>query len=262
MTKTPAAHQETLSMTKSIGLFALSLLLNAFGNVLTLTTTAKIHPSFLGSAYWTAAEANLGSALHWNLFWAFLIFGILTTAINAVLVGRLEWRRAIGNLVFMVPFSAFIQVFADFFLGNYPTLFQGLPTAHGTGMILLYTVINFCGVILIAVAISIYQRVNLVLHPADDLMQILRFKYCHGNATIAMWASYIPPTIMALIALLMTGQIMNFGIGTLFAFLFQGWLTGQADHFVFPNLHHQSVDVGTKEHNSTIKKEALHNANY
>ena len=51
------------------------------------------------------------------------------------------------------------------------------------------------------VAISIYQRVNLVLHPADDLFQILRFRYFKGNATLSMWASYIPPTIMALLSL-------------------------------------------------------------
>ncbi|MCF6161262.1 MAG: fructose permease [Furfurilactobacillus sp.] len=244
---TQSNNGRSISMGSSIGLFVLSLVINSAGNVLTLVTSSKIHPSFLGSAYWTAAEANLGTAIHWNLFWAFLIFGMLTTVLNAILVGKWEWRRALGNLIFMVPFSALIQLFADFFNGVYPQLFAGLPQAHGIWMISFYVILNFLGVALIAIAISIYQRVNLVLHPADDLMQILRFKYCRGNANLAMWASYIPPTIMAIIAFAITRDFTNFGIGTLFAFVFQGGITGIADRVVFPNLKHQALDVGHAE---------------
>ena len=75
-------------------------------------------------------------------------------------------------------------------------------------------------------------------------MQILRFRYFKGNAAKAMWASYIPPTIMAIIALLITHSFVNFGLGTVFAFLAQGGITGIADKMVFPHLHHQKVDVG------------------
>lgn len=106
----------------------------------------------------------------------------------------------------------------------------------------LYVLINFLGVTLIGVAISIYQRVNLVLHPADDLFQILRFRYFKGNATLSMWASYIPPTIMALLALPRMG-LANFGLGTIFALLFQGGITGLADRIIFPKLKHQALDV-------------------
>lgn len=112
-----------------------------------------------------------------------------------------------------------------------------------TGLI-LYTLINFLVVTLIGVAISIYQRVNLVLHPADDLFQIISFRYCHGNATVAMWLSYIPPTIMAVIAAFMQGGIYNFGLATIFALLLQGAITGWSDRLVFSRLHHQALDVG------------------
>ena len=110
-------------------------------------------------------------------------------------------------------------------------------------MIILYVLINFLGVTFIGVAISIYQRVNLVLHPADDLFQILRFRYFKGNATLAMWASYIPPTIMALAAIPAMG-LANFGLGTIFALLFQGGITGLADKLIFPKLKHQALDLG------------------
>ena len=239
-----ATNERTLSMSKAIAFFALSLVINSAGNVLTLVTSAKIHPSFLGAAYWSAAEANLGTAFHWNLFWAFLIMGFLTSVLNAILIHHWDWKRIAGNMVFMVPFSALIQVFEDFFNGKYPALFAGLPEARSTGMIIFYVALNFLGVAFIAVAISIYQRVNLVLHPADDLMQILRFRYFKGQAAKAMWASYIPPTIMAIIALVITRQFTNFGLGTVFAFLAQGGITGIADKVIFPNLKHQAVDVG------------------
>ena len=70
-----------------------------------------------------------------------------------------------------------------------------------------------------------------------------------------MWCSYIPPTIMAVIAIIViglkTGDVMagflNFGIGTIFAFLFQGSITGFADHHIFPSLKHQAIDVGKKD---------------
>ncbi|WP_268913642.1 fructose permease [Lentilactobacillus sp. SPB1-3] len=233
----------TISATQSIAFFAISLLLNAAGNVLTLATSAKINPSYLGSAYWTAAEANLSVAFGWNLFWTFLILGVLTTLLNAALVGKLEWGRALGNLIFMVPFSALIQIFENFFIGKYP-IFGGLPDANSTGMIIFYILLNFFGVALIGIAISVYQRANVVLHPADDLMQILRFKYFKGNANLAMWASYIPPTIMAIMAFAITKQFTNFGLGTIFAFLFQGGITGIADKHVFPKLKHQALNVG------------------
>lgn len=239
------SSKRTLSMSKALAYFVLSLVINSAGNVLTLVTSAKIHPSFLGAAYWSAAEANLGTAFHWNLFWAFLIMGFLTSVLNAILIHHWDWKRVLGNMAFMVPFSALIQVFEDFFDGKYPTLFAGLPDAHGTGMVISYVALNFIGVALIATAISIYQRVNLVLHPADDLMQILRFRYFKGNATRAMWASYIPPTIMAIVALVITRQFTNFGLGTVFAFLAQGSITGIADRVVFPSLKHQAVDVGS-----------------
>lgn len=234
----------TISMGKAITFFVLSLVINSAGNVLTLVTSSKIHPSFLGSAYWTAAEANFGTAVHWNLFWTFLIIGMLTTVLNAILIGKWEWRRALGNLIFMVPFSALIQIFENFFMGDYPSLFAGFPAANSMGMVVFYIVLNFFGVALIATAISIYQRVNLVLHPADDLMQVLRFKYCKGNANIAMWLSYIPPTLLAIVAFLITRQFTNFGLGTIFALLFQGGITGIADKMIFPHLKHQAVDLG------------------
>ncbi|KRM90228.1 fructose permease [Fructilactobacillus florum] len=246
-------------MRVSIMYFIISLLINALGNVLTLVTSTKIVPSFLGSAFWTACETNLGIAFGWNLFWAFLILGVVITILNAILVGHWDWGRAIGNIIFMVPFSFLIQFFNNLFVGG--DLFGltmkpiiNIPMATNWWLIVLYILINFLGVALIATAISIYQRANLVLHPADDLMQILRFKYFNGSAWKAMWASYIPPTIMGVVAFIITRQFTYYGIGTLFAFLFQGQITGIADKTIFPRLKHQAIDI-TEGDESIIAEE-------
>lgn len=84
----PIQKTRTISMQSSIAYFILSLVINSAGNVLTLVTSAKIHPSYLGAAYWTAATANFGDALNWNLFWAFIIIGVLTVILNAILIDR------------------------------------------------------------------------------------------------------------------------------------------------------------------------------
>ena len=72
-----------LSLSASWAYFALSIVINSMGNVLTLVTSSHIHPQFLGSAYWTAAENNLGNAVlghnSMTLFWAFMILGMLTS---------------------------------------------------------------------------------------------------------------------------------------------------------------------------------------
>ena len=61
------------------------------------------------------------------------------------------------------------------------------------------------------------------------------------DAAKAMWASYIPPTILAIIAIIIYPDFSNYGLGTVFAFLFQGGITGWGDKAIFPNLKHQGV---------------------
>ena len=65
--------RRTISMAESVTYFVISLVINSLGNVLTLISSDHVHPSFLGSAYWTAADADLGHAFlgnnSWVLFW-------------------------------------------------------------------------------------------------------------------------------------------------------------------------------------------------
>lgn len=51
-----SANSDQATMTQRIVFFAFSLVLNSLGNVLTIVTSSHVHPSYLGAAYWTAAE--------------------------------------------------------------------------------------------------------------------------------------------------------------------------------------------------------------
>ena len=81
-----------------------------------------------------------------------------------------------------------------------------------------------------------------MLHPVDDLMQIIRFKYFKGNATIAQLVVFMPPVIAIIVAVLVSHHIYAVNVGTIFALLFQGSLVGLADKYLFPSLKHQNLD--------------------
>ena len=146
MQESHVVNTRSISMTASIAYFALSIVINSMGNVLTLVTSSHIHPQFLGSAYWTAAENNLGYAILGKdnplaLFWAFMVLGMLTSVLNAILMKKWDWKRIGGNFIFMLPFSIFIQWFSNIFN-------RIMPDAHSLGMVILYVAINFLGVAL------------------------------------------------------------------------------------------------------------------
>lgn len=99
--------------------------------------------------------------------------------------------------------------------------------------------LDILGIVMIAIAISIYQRLNLILHPIDEMTNILRFQYFNSNANLAQWVNFSVPAIVILILGLIYHQVVAVNIGTAFALLFQGTLINSADRFIFPKLKHR-----------------------
>ena len=204
--------------------FIFSIFLNSLGNALTVALN-------LGSALWTAAAVNLAKVLPLTLSSMLIISGSLVILTNIIIFKKIDLKRVLGNLIFMLPFSWLVGIFAAWILKFHLT---SLP-------LWLQVILDCVGVSFIAIAISIYQRVNWMLHPVDDLMQIIRFKYFKGNATVAQLIVFTPPIIAIIISLMITHQIYAINIGTLFALLFQGTLVGIADKLVFPKLKHRNL---------------------
>jgi len=210
-----------------IGEFILSIFINALGNALTVSLN-------LGSAFWTASAANMSHALPISLGNMLVLNGLFIIILNAILLHKIEWRRIAGNLLFMIPFS--------YLIGWFDQLMLMTPLNHLN--LFVRILLDFVGVAFIGTGISIYQRINVMLHPADDLMQILRFDYFHGNATAAQITSFMPPLIAIAITFFFTHQIYAVNIGTIFALLFQGAIVAWADKHIIPSLKHRNLSRG------------------
>lgn len=214
--------QRRLTAIESLSFFIFSILLNAFANALTVATN-------LGSAIWTASAVNLAAFTHIGLGVILFAYGFIVIFLNAILLRQLNWRRVIGNLIYISPFSYLVQQFTAL-LEKVGIMSLGLPAR---------IVLDIIGVVLIGVAVSIYQRVKLILHPNDDLSYILRFNFFNGNAAIAQYVSYILPIIVLLACWFLTGNLLAFNIGTVISLISQGPVTGWADQHIFRRLKHR-----------------------
>lgn len=204
----------------------LSLLINSIGHALTVVMN-------LGSAVWTASAVNLYHLWPLSLQATLFTCGVVVVIMNAILIHQIIWRRIIGNLLFTLPFSVLIQWFTGLIQR---TGITALPLG-------IRIIIDVFGVLCVALATSIYQRANLILHPNDDFMQIIRFRYLKGNATIAQMVHYIPPVIIMVITFLISGQLWAVNVGTAICLFFQGTFIGYFDKHVFLNLKHYGLDT-------------------
>ncbi|WP_283590137.1 YczE/YyaS/YitT family protein [Ligilactobacillus saerimneri] len=207
-----------------LGYFVLSVIINSLGNALTVSIN-------LGSALWTAASVNLAQTTPVSLSWWLFLSGAIVILTNIIILHHFQTKRIIGNLIFMVPFASLVGIFAHFLVRWGIT---SLPLS-------LRVFLDCLGVVLIAVAISLYQRVNWMLHPVDDLMQIIRFRFFKGNSTVAQLVTFTPPLIVIFVIFGLTHHLYAINIGTIFALLFQGTLVGLADQIIFPSLKHQNI---------------------
>ncbi|WP_367371120.1 YitT family protein [Pediococcus parvulus] len=210
---------------KRLFFLAISIVLNSFSNALTVA-------SHCGSALWTASSVNLSEWFNFPLGTVLFVEGIAVVIANGLLLKHFDWHRMLGNLVFMVPFSYLVGAISS-----------GLDTHGFLNLPLSVRIIaDALGIVGIGVAVSIYQRANIVLHPNDDLTYIVRFKFMNGKAAVAQWVSYIPAIAIILLTFIVTHHIYSIGLGTILAFILQGAVTGWADRHVFTTLkHHLNV---------------------
>lgn len=210
---------------KLLAYFVLSIFLNSLGNGLTVAIN-------LGSALWTAASVNLNHAFALSLSLMMFLPAFLVIIVNTIILRQVNPKRIIGNLIFLTPFSLLVGYFS-----------AGLTQIGINHLALpIRGVLDCLGVALIAIAISLYQRVNWMLHPVDDLMQIIRFKYFRGNSTIAQLVVFTPPVVAIVVSFMVSHHLYAVNLGTIFALLFQGSLVGWADKHIFTNLKHRNLD--------------------
>lgn len=205
-----------------------SLIMNSVGTALTISTN-------MGSAVWSASSVNLANWIGVPLGTTMFCYGVLVTIANQLFIGHFDRRRFISNLMFTVPFSYLVQYVTTFWD------WIGVPRLNLAAHIIL----DVIGIAMISAAVSIYQRSNLIMHPNDDLSYILRFKFMHNSAVMGQWASYIPPVVVTVLAVIFTHQIYAVNFGTILALVAQGEMMKWSDTHVFPRLKHH-VDIGVR----------------
>ncbi|KRK61246.1 hypothetical protein FC68_GL001248 [Companilactobacillus farciminis KCTC 3681 = DSM 20184] len=127
------------------------MILNAFGNGLCISAD-------MGSGLWTASAVNMTKWFGWNTGLLLFIIGVINAITNQFLIKRLDTKRLIGEVLYVMFFSYFVNVFTN--LLN----FLGVPSLP----IFIRIILSCLGVVFFCVAISLYQRANIVMHPNDD----------------------------------------------------------------------------------------------
>ncbi len=203
----------------------LSIIINGAGNALAISTN-------LGSAVWTGSAVNLSKLTNIPLGTTLFLYGIIVTIMNQLLLGEFDRRRFFTNLMFALPFSylvAFFKIIFDL---------MGVPEYEFWFRVILDIIGLFC----VAMAVSMYSRANLMMHPNDDLAYIIRFKFVHGSAILSQWASYIPPILVIIVSYLILHKLYAIGFGTIFALIMQGSMMKWSDTHTFTRLKHH-VDI-------------------
>ena len=214
-----------LTLQEKIYYLSISILLNTFGNALTISMN-------MGSSMWTAASVNISNYFPIQLGTVLLCNALLGIILNIIIDKKIDIPLIIGNFAFIFPFSVMVQFFVQ---GMGWLGLPGLP-------IWLRLVLNITGIFLIAIAISIYQRVNWIIHPLDELTNTIRFKFCNGNPVHAQLLTFSIPIAMLIIMFALSGHLYAVNLGTIAALLCQGSWIGWADKRVFASLPHYFRD--------------------
>lgn len=191
-------------MKRSIGWLCLSIVVNGFGNALTVKAA-------LGSAPWTAAGLNIANLFNITVGNALILLGTIVLLVDDLLRRRWNKRKDIYNFIFLLSFGYFVDLWLF--------VLHGIPI-DGYFIRLISCV---AGLVCIGAGVSIYLRVNLVLHPFDDLLKILREKYFKGNVVMAQRLSLSIPLCIGLIIGLYDRDLVGINVGTLISFLGLGY---------------------------------------
>lgn len=179
------------------------------------------------------------------------IVGLINAVTNQILIHRIDVPRFVGEIIFVLFFSYFVDIFTAAF-----TLI-GIPKLPW----LIRMLISILGVSTFCVAISIYQRANIFMHPNDDTTNILRFMYLKGNATASQLIDFIPPIVIMGITFGITHQVLAVNIGTIYSFFMNGILIENADRLVFPKLVH-NFKIKRWREITVLKKSARWKTNF
>lgn len=138
------------------------------------------------------------------------VVGVTALIINYFAYKDSSVKRSMFNLLFLLSFSYLVDLW-----------YYILPDIT----IESYTIrlaLNILGIIFIAAGVSIYLRLNVVLHPVDELLQIFRLQVYRGNVVKAQITSLSIPLLGSLVFWIVSGNLYAVNVATLFSFFIYG----------------------------------------
>lgn len=179
----------------------LGIIINAAGNSLTIVTN-------LGSILWPASIVNIMHAMHWNMSLSIFTEGIIVSFLTILLEKHPTWKRWLDELIFLIPYSLLMQLFAT---GYRAMKIDQLSFGPRFAFDLIGLVISFAG-------LAMYSDCAWCFHPHDVLSTCLRTKW---NPKLMKLFNLIIPLLVIFICFFKNHTIYALHIGTLIGVLFQ-----------------------------------------
>lgn len=236
--------------------------INVIGNSLTVVSNEGAEP-------WTAAAVNLGKVTGASIGSFVIVFGIINAVLNQLilsiedrkkLASYQEHRRRVKDLstakrkskeagyeqletlnhTFIDKFRFISEVLYIFIFGyaiDWVVLI--MDKLHLDQLSKPWEIaLSLIGVTLFCLAISIYQRANIFMHPNDDTSNLLRFKFLHGSAFWSQICDIVPALLICGICWLILGTMYSISWGTIYSLVCNGIIVGMSDKWIWPSLVH------------------------
>lgn len=201
---------DAISIQKKLWYLFVSIFLNTLGGALTVIANVGVSP-------WSAAGINMEYYFSVSLGTALLISSVILHVIVILVEKNIPVRRIIFDFLYMFLYSYGVD-----------SWLYVLKHWHVESVAMNY-VIFFVGMVLVAISISIYVKLDIVLHPIDLFYKMLRDRFFGGSVVKAQLINYGIPIFLAVFFGLLNHNIEALSIGTIIYFLIFGKILATVD---------------------------------
>ena len=178
----------------------------------------------LGSMPWPASIVNIMHMMGWNMTETIFTEGLFVIGLNILLVGEFVPKEFGWELTFLVPYSIFMQLFANLWR------FWGIDTMN----IFLRFGFDLLGLVIAFAGYALYQQCDCCFHPHDKLTVYLKRR---ASLKFTKYFNIILPVIIILLCSLKNHAIFAFNIGTVIGFFSQNWIVSFWQEHLEPCCH-------------------------
>ncbi len=187
-------------------LFAMSYVLNALGNALTVKGA-------VGTLMWTSTFENLAAFFSITVGTASSIVAVLSYIVSKIIGKDFKLKDTVICITISILFGGLIDIFL-FIIGKTPS----------TNVFLNYGY-SISGILLISIAVSFAMKADVAYLALDDFLKNMKVHIFKGSIVKAVNTSFFIGFIIAVTFGLASGKVHNMSILTIVASIFLGKIT-------------------------------------